>query len=64
MMTAAIVLEMFSVEELQLLAPCSHPNIPRGGHGGLGGLWCCMNDCRQRCSKANANHLIVKRTKE
>ena len=55
---------MFSVEELELLAACSHPNIPRGGHGGLGGLWCCMNNGRQRCSKVNAKHLMVKRTNE
>ena len=55
-------MEMFRLEEL--LARCSHPSIPRGGHGDLGGLWCCTNDCRQRCRKVNAKHLIIERTKQ
>ena len=35
MLTAAMVMEMLRVEEL--LARCSHPSIPGGGHGGAWG---------------------------
>ena len=27
-------------------ALCAAPSCPAGGHRGLGGVWCCMNNCR------------------